>query len=77
MTPSLLYCIEEPVGEVITIVPVGIEQVGCVTVASGTAGASGTALIVTLVPAEIQPSAFFAVRVYVPDVKALNVTLDW
>ena len=45
MIPSLLYSIDAPVGEVITIVPVGIEQVGCVTVASGTGGASGTGWI--------------------------------
>ena len=33
-------------GEVMVIVPVGVVQVGCVSVAVGAAGTEGTALIV-------------------------------
>jgi hypothetical protein len=44
-----------PIGAVTTMVPVGIAQVGCtVTLAVGAEGTPGTALTVTLVPAETQ-----------------------
>jgi len=45
------------------IVPVVNVQVGWINVAVGAAGAPGTALIVTMVPAEIHPSEFIAVTV--------------
>ena len=48
--------------EVTVIVPVVTLQVGCVTVTFGAAGAEGIAFTVTLLAAEIQPDAFFAVK---------------
>ena len=48
--------------ELTVIVPVATEHVGCaVALAVGAAGVDGCALIVTLVPEEIQPDAFFDV----------------
>ena len=49
------------------IVPVRSAQVaGSVGVAVGAAGAVGAPLIVTEVPVEIHPAAFFTVTLYVP-----------
>ena len=45
VVPFILYSRLTPSGDVITIVPVFIAHVGCVIVASGVAGAVGTALI--------------------------------
>ena len=64
-------------GAVTMIVPVANVQVGWINVAIGAAGVGGWALIVTLVPKEIHPPAFFALTVYVPGATALNVALDW
>jgi len=50
-------------GAVTMIVPVANVQVGWINVAVGAAGAPGTALIVTMVPAEIHPPEFIAVTV--------------
>ena len=53
--PSILYSKPAPVGELTTIVPVGTAQVGCtVTLATGAAGAVGTALIVTVDAATVE-----------------------
>jgi hypothetical protein len=60
VTPSMLYSIDAPVGDVIAIVPVGVEQVGCaVTETVGAAGAEGTAFTVTLVAVDVQPVEVF------------------
>ena len=49
-------------GLVIVIVPVAVEQSGClVTLAVGAAGAVGTALTVRLNGADTQPVPFFTV----------------
>ena len=45
VVPFRLYCRLAPKGEVTTIVPVVTAHVGCVRVATGVAGAVGTALI--------------------------------
>ena len=45
VVPFLLYCRFAPTGDVTTIVPVATAQVGCVSVATGVAGALGTVLI--------------------------------
>ena len=55
-----------PVGAVMVIVPVATMQVGWINMAVGATGVGGWASIVLLVPEEIQPTAFFAVTVYVP-----------
>ena len=53
--PSILYSNVAPVGELTTIVPVGIAQVGCtVTPATGATGAVGTASIVTVEAAAVE-----------------------
>jgi hypothetical protein len=57
---------------VIVTVPVGVVHVGCVTVNVGTAGAVGTALIVTDA-VEVHPEAFSAVTVYVFGIRPANV----
>ena len=50
-----------------TTLPVATAQVGCVIVPTvGAVGVGGCALIVTLVPDEIQPSEFLAVTMYEP-----------
>ena len=60
------------------IVPVATEHVGCaVTLAVGAAGVEGCALIVTLVPEEIQLEAFFAVTLYVPAVTLVNMPVEF
>ena len=46
-----------------TIVPVDDEHVGWVSVVNGDDGVAGWAVIVTLVPDEIHPTEFLAVRV--------------
>ena len=43
----MLYSYSAPSGEAIVIVPVGSAHVGCTTLAVGSNGAFGTALIVT------------------------------
>ena len=50
------------VDEVIVIVPVGVVHVGSTTLAVGAAGADGAGLIVTEAAPDIQPAAFFTVR---------------
>ena len=52
------------------IVPVVTVQVGW---AVADASVTGWALIITLVPEEIQPSAFFAVTRYVPADTGVNI----
>ena len=53
--PSILYSKPAPVGELTTIVPVGTAHVGCtVTLATGAAGAVGTASIVTVETAAVE-----------------------
>ncbi|MDZ7613051.1 MAG: hypothetical protein U5K51_04585 [Flavobacteriaceae bacterium] len=53
--PSILYSRVAPVGELITIVPVGTAHVGCtVTLATAAAGADGTAFIVTVEAAAVE-----------------------
>jgi hypothetical protein len=49
------------VGAVTVIVPVAVEQVGCVVLAVGVAGAEGGAAIITIVADEAQLNPFFAV----------------
>ena len=56
----MLYSILGPEGVVISMVPLGAEQVGCaVTEPVGVAGTTGMALMVTAVAAEIQPVIMF------------------
>ena len=62
-----------PVGAVTVIVPVDTEQVGCVNVVVGAAGVAGWALIVTLVPVDIQPAALLAVTLYEPATTKVNI----
>jgi hypothetical protein len=45
---SMLYSKSAPLGDVTTIVPVVTAHVGCVMLTCGTAGASGTGLIIKL-----------------------------
>ena len=54
----MLYCKPAPSGAVTVIVPVGVVQVGCVSVTDGVAGVVDDAVIVTGVPAEIQVPLF-------------------
>ena len=63
----------------ITIVPVEVVHVGCnVTEAVGVAGALGAAFTVNDKPDEIHPVVvFFAVTVYGPESKPLNVPEIW
>ena len=58
-----------------TTLPATPKQVDCVIVPTVGAANEGRPLIVTLVPEERQPSAFFAVTVYVPGTSAVNVPL--
>jgi len=75
----MLYSIPVPEGAVTSIVPFEIVHVGCtVTEAVGVAGALGAAFTVKDKPDEIQPVAvFFAVTVYGPGFKPLNVPEIW
>ena len=57
----MLYVIPVPVGAVTVIVPVAIEQVGCVTLATGVAGVAGCAFTTAVVAAVIQPAAVLMV----------------
>ena len=57
----MLYDMPVPMGAVTVIVPVDMVQVGWINETIGVEGVGGWVLIVALVPAEIQPSAFFAV----------------
>jgi len=61
-----------PVGDVMVIVPVLTEQVGCVALVIGAEGVAGCALIVVLVPGEMQPAEFLAVTIYVPGATDVN-----
>ena len=55
VVPSILYSKVAPVGELTTIVPVGTAHVGCiVALATGEAGAPGTASIVTVDAAGVE-----------------------
>ena len=54
--------------EVTVIVPVADEQLGCVTVAVGTAGVEGCTLTVKDKPNDIHPLELRAVKLYVPAV---------
>ena len=55
VVPSILYSKVAPVGELTTIVPVGTAHVGCiVALATGAAGAPGTASIVTVDAAGVE-----------------------
>jgi hypothetical protein len=64
--PSMLYSILPPVGAVTVIVPVATVHVGCVTGAVGAGGVMGWALTVPVAAAEIQPTLFLALTLYVP-----------
>ena len=55
------------------MVPVAIVQVGWISKEVGADGVIGWALIVVLVPNEIHPAAFFAVRLYVPAVTTVKI----
>ena len=56
----MLYTKLDPVGAVITIVPVGNVQVGCtVVLAVGATGGLGIAFTVSVVAVEIQPVKLF------------------
>ena len=62
VVPSMLYSYSVPSGEVITTVPVGTAQVGCVMVTSATAGVPGELLIVIFAEvAEVHPSELVTV----------------
>jgi hypothetical protein len=55
VVPFILYSKVAPVGELTTIVPVGTAHVGCtVALATGAAGAPGTASIVTVEAAGVE-----------------------
>jgi hypothetical protein len=55
VVPFILYSRVAPVGELTTIVPVGTAHVGCiVALATGEAGAPGTASIVTVDAATVE-----------------------
>lgn len=63
-----------PVSVDVTVtVPVDTAQVGCVMFAVGAAGPAGAAFITTAVVFEIQPDAFFAVKLYVPATTPVNI----
>jgi len=64
------------IGDNMVIVPVANAQVGWIRSAVGIPGVGGAANIVTLFPEEI-PSALFAVTIYGPDPKPLNVKPAW
>ena len=51
----MLYVIFAPDGDDMLMVPVGVIQVGCVEEATGVAGGTGIAFIVSRVAVEIQP----------------------
>ena len=55
-----------PVGAVMVMVPEATVHEGWIKVAVGASGFAVGTFIVTLVPEEIQPTAFLAVTVYVP-----------
>jgi hypothetical protein len=62
----MLYVIPGSVGELIVIVPVETEQIGCPIETVGTEGVGGCTLTRTLVAPEIQAAVFFAVKLYAP-----------
>ena len=64
-------------GAVTVMVPVATAQVGWVRETDGAAGVEGCALIVALVPEEIQPSGLLAVTLYKPVATPENVALVW
>ena len=51
----MLYVIPTPVGAVIVIVPVAIEQLGCVKLTVGATGVAGWTFIVALVAVDTHP----------------------
>ena len=58
--PFTLYSRLVPVGPVITIVPVGVGQIGCaVTLAVGAEGGVGTAFTVSTVAVDTHPVIVF------------------
>ena len=69
----------KPVGEVITAVPLGVLQDGCVSVVTAADGALGTAFTVITVGAETQvlSPVRVTVRVWVPGVRPAKVTDAW
>ena len=77
----MLYSNPDPsTGALTTIVPVFTAQVGCnVALAVGADGAPAAALIVTLVPAEIQvlSDVLLTVTLLAPAVTPVKVTLAW
>ena len=50
-----------PVGDVTVMVPVAVEQVGCVILTVGAEGIVGAVLITALVALDIHPLLFFTV----------------
>ena len=69
----------EPVGEVTTIVPLGVLHDGCVMEVTAADGALGCAFTVITVGAETQvlSPVRVTVRVWVPDVRPAKVTDVW
>ena len=75
--PPMLYNNPAPSGAETVMVPVGLVQVGCVTVTVGAGGVGGKAFTVSTVAAETQPAAFCTVTLYTPGVKPVNTGLAW
>lgn len=74
--PSILYVNPVPVGAVIVSPPVATLQLGCIGVTAGAEGASGCALMVTLVAVDTHPELFITLRLYVPAATPLNAVDD-
>lgn len=76
VTPLSKLYVSPAICTVTVIVPVAVEQVGCVIVTTGADGDEGTELMTTFAEAgEVQPAALVTVKECVPGASPLRVVL--